>query len=429
MSAAGYGAAIARLFALESRGIRLGVQRMADALAFRDHPERGMRLVHVAGTNGKGSVATMIAQGLRASGYRTGLFTSPHLHRWVERIAVDGRPLAEAEASRRITEVLDAFAVEGAPETTFFELTTLIALETFRDRGCEVAVMEVGLGGRLDATNATTPLVSTITRVALDHMRLLGDSVGEIAAEKAGILKPGVPVVSGVRSGDARRVIGARARRVGAPLHVAGRDFDWIDRGGSFDVDFRGTRLSGLRLHLDGDHQRDNAACAVAALHLLRGAGLGRVSDASIAAGLRSARWPARLERVPGKPAMLFDAAHNVDGCEALARHLQGLPRRGPRVLVFGAMADKDYPGMLRVIGPHFDRVLYAPPPMRRAATVRQLRQAFPGRTTRGLGDALYRARRAAGSDGLVVVAGSIFLVAAARARVLGLASDPLIRM
>jgi dihydrofolate synthase/folylpolyglutamate synthase len=432
-----YADAIARLFALQSRGIRLGYSRMAAALAFRGHPERGQRFVHVAGTNGKGSVSAMTAACLQQAGYRTGLFTSPHLHRYVERIRIDGRPLAEREAARRITELLDAFERPGAPETTFFELTTLLALEAFSEHRCEVVVLEVGLGGRLDATNAITPAVSVITGVALDHTHILGDTVAAIAREKAGIIKRGVPLVVGARDPEARRVIAARARRLGVAA-------DWIDRelgsrpgprAGGFEVYVGKRVLRGLRTRLQGEHQRDNAACAVAALLRLNDAGVGlRVPETAIRRGLARVRWPGRLESIPGRPSFLFDAAHNLDGCRTLARHLiaedaRAGKRRGRRVLVFGAMADKQYGPMLRLLAPLFDRVFFSPPPIRRAASYAQLRRVAVGTRTRDVHDALARARRAAGKGGEIVVCGSIFLIALARAEVLGLRSDPLIRM
>lgn len=425
-----YAEAIEKLFALESRGIRMGVQRMADALEFRGRPDRGQLLVHVAGTNGKGSVATMLAECLRAAGYRTGLFTSPHLHRWVERIRIDGRPLPEREAAARIVEVLRAFDVPGAPETTFFELTTLMGLEAFRDHGCDIAVMEVGLGGRLDATNATTPAATVITRIALDHTRFLGDTLGKIASEKAGIIKPGVPLVCGVRDRVPRRVIVRRADKLGAPVSMAGDDFEVLDNDRGFAVRIGSRSVGGLRLGLAGGHQRDNAACAVATLDALaRGPAGVVVDDDAVRTGLRRVRWPARMEWVRGAPDVLFDAAHNLDGCEALAAHLREQPHSGRRVLVFGAMRDKDYTSMLRTLAPCFDRLIYCPPRMRRAASASALSRAVRGVRARGMGDALYRARRAAGADGLVVVAGSIFLVAHARERLLGVRSDPYIRM
>jgi dihydrofolate synthase/folylpolyglutamate synthase len=430
-----YEGALARLLRLQSLGIRMGASRMKRALAFRGHPERGQRFVLVGGTNGKGSTSAMIAACLTQAGYRTGLFTSPHMHRWVERVRIQGRPLGLLEAARRIDELLDAFAREGAPETTFFELTTLLALEAFRDHRCDIAVLEVGLGGRLDATNAVTPLCSVITRVALDHTHILGDTIAAIAREKAGILKRGVPAVIGAREPDAQRVIARRARSVGAAVAWIDRDFAALPgaRPGRFAVRVGARVIADLRTSLAGTHQRDNAACAVAALLTLRARGLA-VTDAELRAGLARVRWPGRLERVPGRPGFLFDAAHNADGCQALADYLAARERGrrargGQRVLVFGAMADKQYPQMLRLLAPRVDRIFYCPPAVRRAATHAQLRRVVAGTRTRDVADALARARRAAQPGGEVIVAGSIFLVAEARARVLGLRGDPLIRM
>jgi dihydrofolate synthase/folylpolyglutamate synthase len=424
---------------MESRGIRMGVSRMHEALEYRGRPDRGQRFIHVAGTNGKGSVATLIASALSRAGYRTGLFTSPHLHRYVERVRIDGRPIAEREAARRITEILDAFERPGAPETTFFELTTLLAIETFRARECDVAVLEVGLGGRLDATNAVDSELAVITRIAVDHRRVLGDTLGAIAREKAGIIKRGVPLVCGVRESEPWRVIQRRARALEAPVSRIGRDVRVVPCGRRrFSVDLdgeRGSRTVGeLSLGLWGEHQRDNAALAVAALDRLAGRGL-PVPDAAIRAGLRAARWPARIERRPGCPTFVFDAAHNPDGARALSQFLLNddpwLRRRdrGRRVLVFGAMADKEHGEMLDILAPRFDRIVYCAPPIRRALPAAELARHWPGTVAPSVGDALSRARRSAGERGEVVVAGSIFVAAAARARVLGVRADPLIRM
>jgi len=428
-----YADALARLYALQSRGMRFGASRMASALALRGHPERGQRFVHVAGTNGKGSVSAMIEASLRAAGYRTGLFTSPHLHRFVERVRIAGRPIGDAEASARVRDVLAASAAWGEPESTFFELTTLLALESFRDHRCDVVVLEVGLGGRLDATNAVTPELSVITTIALEHTEILGGTHAAIAREKAGILKPGVPAVVGVREPSARRVIARRARAQGAPLALIDRDFGPLPdaRAGRFAVRVGEQVLGGLRLALHGAHQQDNAACAVAALLQLRERGFD-VGDDAMRKGLARVLWPARLERVARvarRPAFLFDAAHNPEGAQVLAEFLQQNRAAGPRVLIFGAFADKDFGAMLRVLRPHVDRIVYCPPPVWNAAKSSALRRCAPGIAARDVPDALARARRAAGPRGEIVVAGSIYLVAAARAHVLGLRSDPPIRM
>jgi dihydrofolate synthase/folylpolyglutamate synthase len=430
-----YAQAIARLFALQSRGVRMGASRMRAALALRGHPEHGQRFVHVAGTNGKGSVSAMLAACFTEAGYRTGLYTSPHLHRFVERIRIDGRPLGEAEAARRITELLAAFAHQDATGNTFFELTTLLALEVFRDRACDVVVLEVGLGGRLDATNAVTPVASVITRIALDHTRILGDSIRAIAREKAGIIKAGVPLVTAVREPEARAVIEGRARRLGVDVMRIDRDFAVLPARHSrrFDVRVRNRRLLDLKTSLPGLHQRDNAACAIAVLDRLRDVGID-VPEAAMRRGLARVRWPGRLERVGTGPAFVLDAAHNLDGCQALVRFLIDddrwrAGRGGRRVLVFGAMVDKDYPAMLRLLAPLVDKVIYCPPAISSAATHAQLARIAPGARARGVADALARARRSAGPRGQVIVTGSIYLIAPARARLLGLRADPLIRM
>jgi dihydrofolate synthase / folylpolyglutamate synthase len=425
-----YAEALARLYALQSRGIRLGANRMASALALRGHPERGQRFVHVAGTNGKGSVSAMIESVLRAAGYRTGLFTSPHLHRFVERVRIAGRAIGDAEAGARVRDVLAASAAWGQPESTFFELTTLLALESFRDHRCDVVVLEVGLGGRLDATNVVTPELSVITNIALEHTEILGRTHAAIAREKAGILKAGVPAVVGVRERSARAVIARRARALGTPLALIDRDFAATPdaRAGRFGVRMGEQAIDGLRLALPGAHQLDNAACAVAALWQLRARGF-EIGDGALRKGLGRVRWPARLERVPGKPGFLFDAAHNPDGARVLAGYLQQNPTAGRRVLIFGAFADKDFAAMLRSLRPHVDRIVYCPPPVWNAAKSSALRRCEPGSAARDAADAIAQARRAAGADGEIVVAGSIYLVAAVRACVLGLRSDPPIRM
>lgn len=433
-----YQRALARLYALQSRGIRLGATRMEGALALRGHPDRGQLFIHVGGTNGKGSVSAMIEACLRAAGLRTGLFSSPHLHRYVERVRIAGKPISDREAVRRIEELFEAFDAPGAPETTFFELTTLLAIEAFRDHVCDVVVLEVGLGGRLDATNAVRTGVSVITRVARDHTQVLGESLAEIAGEKAGILKRGTPAVIGVRDASARRVIEAQARTVKAPLHHIDDRFGAVRRDdGKLDLHAFGRELRGVELGLAGDHQLDNAACAFAALALFDarfGKRRSRLSDAAIRKGLAGVRWPARLESLkkrPGKPAVLLDAAHNQDGAEALARHLTSRPApAGKRVLVFGALADKEYGSMLRVLAPLCAEVIVCEPNVSRAAPLAELiHVAKRAQRAKSLCAALARAHKQAGARGEIVVAGSIFLVAEARAMLLGVRSDPPIRM
>lgn len=413
------------LYGLESRGVKLGLDRVVEAARVRGHPERGLRYVHIAGSNGKGSVATLLESVLRAAGYRTGQFASPHLQRYVERVQVAGRPIRESEAAKRLESLrTDA----ELPPLTFFEHTTLLAFEAFRDADCDIVLLEVGLGGRLDATNIVAPDVSVITNISMEHQRILGDTLGKIAREKAGIIKPGVPCVVGARDADARRSIKRRLRTQEAPALFIDRDFDatWVGNRLTARVGDRSWRE--LSLGLRGRYQADNAACALAALDLLGARGF-EVSDEAMRAGLRRASWPGRLEHHRGRPSFLFDAAHNAAGCETLANYLNELSYPGRVVLLFGAMNDKDHRRMLGAFDGLVDRRIYVTPPMRRAATAKALQRVRRGTAARSLADALQRARRAAGEAGLVVVAGSIFVVAEVRGRVKGVRSDPAIAM
>ncbi|NNK06345.1 MAG: bifunctional folylpolyglutamate synthase/dihydrofolate synthase [Myxococcales bacterium] len=420
-----YREALRWLYGLESRGIKLGLDRMAEAAAHRGHPEREVRYVHIAGTNGKGSVATMVESVLRAAGYRTGQFASPHLQRYVERVRIDGRPISEREAARRIE---DLRADTGLPPLSFFEYTTLLAFEAFRDARCDIVALEVGLGGRLDSTNVVRPEVSVITNISFEHQRILGDTLPKIAREKAGVLKPDVPCVVGARGKAVRRAITARARAVGAPLRWIDRDFGSRWDGDSLSVHVGSQSWDGVRLGLRGKYQGDNAACAIAALTELRQLGFD-LSDADIRTGLKRAKWAGRLEWHRGRPAFLFDAAHNAAGCETLARYLDELEFPGRVVLLFGAMQDKDHRRMLAAFDDRVDRRVYSSAGVHRSGSAARFARIRSGTVSRSVRDAVSRAQRAAGPDGLVVVAGSIFLVAEARALVKNVRTDPMIAM
>ncbi|MCG8554248.1 MAG: bifunctional folylpolyglutamate synthase/dihydrofolate synthase [Proteobacteria bacterium] len=427
---ASYREALRGLYALQARGVKLDLERMHEALALLDSPELATPFVHVAGTNGKGSVSVMLAETLQAAGYRTGLYTSPHLHRFVERIRVNGRAITQREVAGRHQALSRALAQPGAPRLTFFELTTLMAFQHFRDRRCDIAILEVGLGGRLDATNAAPSVLSVITHIGHDHGRILGTDLASIAREKAGILKCAVPAIVGVREPSALSVIAGRARELGVPTLCAGRDFEprpW-QASGSFDLALGEQRLQGLRCGLEGTHQVHNASCAVVAALQLERIGF-PVAEAAIRQGLERTRWPGRNEWLPGKPACLLDAAHNLDGCRALASFVTA-HRNGRKVaLLFGTMADKDYAGMLHSLRPHVDSVVYAAPPLPRAAPPETLHQVVPGTCCPDPRAGLERAQGDAGERGLLVVAGSIFMVAVARELLLGVRSDPPLRM
>jgi len=459
-----YASELQWLYGLSARGIRLELDRMRGGLAHRGNPQRGLAVVHVAGTNGKGSVSSFCERMLRAAGYRTGIFTSPHLHRFVERFKVNGRPLSEAEVTRRLAD--QRRDAENMPPLTFFEHSALLALEAFRDHGCEVVVLEVGLGGRLDATNVIEdPAISVVTRIAFDHMNILGDTLSAIAKEKAGIFKSGRPAVIGARDPEPRRVLLDVARRKKTAPWVIGREFDGVPtpRGARIRV---GDDERDFRLGLAGAYQAENAAIAVAAMHRLRADGWS-IDDDAIATGLAKTTWPGRLElrSVPDgpdgpRPRFLFDCAHNTDGCLALAAHLRamqtgsasppsmpstsamstpatsvsasrGSAKKKPKtVLLFGALADKEHEPMLVCFDDVVDRRVYAVPDVPRAPKSAKVFTAIrDGVVAKSVHEGIAKAERLAGPDGLVVVGGSIFLVQEARAHVLGLRTDPSISM
>ena len=355
------------------------LDRMRELLERLDRPDRALPIVHVTGTKGKGSTSAMIAAALSACKLSTGLFTSPHLERVEERIAVDGQPCSADELADLVdavrpvvTAMDDDLARRTPPDTgpTYFELTTAMALIYFRRRRVDAAVLEVGLGGRLDSTNVCQSSVSVITSISFDHMKQLGDTLPQIAWEKAGIIKPGVPVVSGVTTPDALQVIERTADERGSRLLQIGREFDFAYRprsatdgefGGEIDYtlcDGREVRrLPGVRLGLCGRHQGANAAVALTVLEELRRLGW-NLPESDVRRGLAELRWPARIEVVARRPLVVLDAAHNVASAEALVRTLdESFPARR-RLLVFATTQEKDVAGMLRLLLPFFDRVV-----------------------------------------------------------------------
>jgi dihydrofolate synthase/folylpolyglutamate synthase len=391
------------LFGLEQLGIKFGLENISTIVAALGHPERAFHTVHVAGTNGKGSVVAMVDAALRAAGHRSARYTSPHLTDLTERFAIDGRPVARdqlAAVVADIRETVEGLRAEGAlaVQPTFFEVTTAAAFEVFRRAGVEVAVLEVGLGGRLDATNVVSPMATAITSIDLDHQKFLGHTLREIAIEKAGIVKPSVPVVVGELHPEAGAAIEEVARQRGSRLIAAAR-----------------ADVADLTVGLRGDHQRMNAAVAVRLLQLVDACGLAAPREA-VAAGLADPQWPGRLDvhRLPGDRELLLDAAHNPAGAAALASYLKAECDAAPP-LVFAAMRDKDSTGMLRALMPAVSRFIFtrasnprSADPYDLAARARAIDPAFPASAEPSVADALAAAWRAARR---VVVAGSIFLL------------------
>jgi dihydrofolate synthase/folylpolyglutamate synthase len=404
--------ALQALYARVPLGMRLGLDAMRAACARAGNPERAFEVAHIAGTNGKGSASAMVESMARAAGRRTGLYTSPHLCRFAERIRIDGEPLDD----EALADVLERALALG-PDLSFFEAATLAAFLAFQERKVELAVIEVGIGGRLDATNVVpAPRVAAITRVALDHTDRLGDTLEAIAREKAGIAKHGRPLVLGPMSPEVRGAALAVALEAGALPIVMGDDPEAIPR-------------EALTLGLAGAYQHENARIA---LRVARELGL---PEAARREGLLKARWPGRFETVtvdaasggPLAGPWLLDGAHNPDGARALSEALASASLT-PGALVFGALADKAWAAMLSLLGSLSLPRVYVAPRGRAATAPADLAAHTAGEIAATVPEALRRARVLSG-DRLVVVCGSLYLVGEARAHLLGLPEDPPVGM
>jgi dihydrofolate synthase/folylpolyglutamate synthase len=415
------------LYDLQHSGIKLGLDNIRAVLELLDHPESAYPVVHVGGTNGKGSVAAMLAAMLDASGLKSGLFTSPHLVRPNERIRIGGRDVSTPELHRLLNgmrERIEPAAESGELEVrpSFFETITATSLTAFREAGVQAAVLEVGLGGRLDATNGVDGLVSVIVTLDLDHTKTLGGTIEKIAFEKAGIVKPGRPLITAVEQPAGLAVIRGVCEERGATLIEAHEHATLSEEeDGAFAVRTAHGEYTGLRLSLAGPHQRENARVAILALEALFAA-LDRSVDAdAVRRGLAAVRWPGRLQWLDGDPPMLLDAAHNPAGALTLADFLrtdQGGIEPGRAVLLFGAMRGKNVEGILAPLSEWIDAAVVAKPSVERAADPDEVvavasrvlgRAELVPETER----ALERARELARSrpGGFVLVAGSLYLV------------------
>ncbi len=410
--------ALAFLHSRSPSTVVLGLERMRAALAELGHPEVRVPAVHVAGTNGKGSTCAMVDAVLRAAGFRVGLYTSPHLIRFNERIRLGGVDIDDAELGQRLLHVLQH--APTASTLTYFELGTLVAFWHFAEEGVDFAVLETGLGGRLDATATCVPRATAVTALGLDHTELLGDSLAAIAREKAGIFRAGVQAVVARQPEEAARVLVDEAARVRAPLSREGVDFAVTEEAGALVFRNGARRLGGLRLGLAGAHQQQNAAVALALLDVLAEGGVS-IPDAARVSGLREVQWPGRLEEVPGAPLLVLDGAHNPAGVQVLRAALSSR-YPGRRVhLIFGAVADKDVRRMLAGLLPGMATVTLSPlqtprglPPSAYVGDAQALCPAV--RVAESPAAALHAARAAAAPEDIVLAAGSLYLVGALKA-------------
>ena len=394
--------------------MKFGLANIAKLCAALGHPEVSFPSVLVGGTNGKGSVTAMVDAAVRAAGHRCARYTSPHLVRIEERFVIDGEEVTSDQLERAaalVRQAAEDLVASGALETlpTFFEATTAAAFVLFRDAGVKLAILEVGLGGRLDATNIVSPVAAAIVSIDVDHQAQLGDSLASIAAEKAGIIKTGIPVVCGPMPDEALAVIEAVCRERHATLFRT-------DLDGRLDA-----RVATIPLALGGAHQRTNAAVALKLLDILdEDATLALPIGADAAKrGLSTTTWPGRLERFDvGGCKVLVDAAHNPAGARALASYLRDTEPSGV-TLVFGAMHDKDISGMLSALAPAVSSIVCTTAPHPRAATAAEL-QTIASRISHhveAIDDPLEAVRQACRQGRTVVVAGSIFLIGPVRAQ------------
>jgi dihydrofolate synthase/folylpolyglutamate synthase len=424
--------------------IKLGLESMSAFLDNVGRPHESLKFIHIGGTNGKGSVAVNILSALAMEGYKVGLYTSPHLSSVRERFRINKSYISEEDFAAHATAIRDS---RNGKQITYFEFTTALAMLWFAEQDVDIAIMEVGLGGRLDATNVITPLVSVITNVSMDHEAHLGTTLGDIAMEKAGIIKFGVPVVSGVASNESLHLVEGACLEKGSPLHLLGREF-YPETESSTSWTYhnsRGRTLRGLSNGLAGTYQVDNAAIAVATLEILGEKGF-PVKDQVVSLSLSEVRWPGRLESFClSEPAMekvnceesdasdidgvrhyLLDGAHNPAGVTCLIEYLEGRDDFRDLIMVWGSMSDKDYvPSLLRV-APFCKLLILTRADGERSALPEDLKTALPeylherAIVVENVEKAIEMARQVSDSSDLICISGSLYLVGVARHILLG---------
>lgn len=428
-----YSSIIEYLYALQKHGIKLGLETMRTLLARVGDPHRSLRVLHIGGTNGKGSTAAMVAAILQQSGRRVGLYTSPHLIEFRERIRVNGSMIAEPQVEELIARLRTV--LNDKLEPTFFEMTTALAFLHFAESEVDVAVLEVGLGGRFDATNVVEhPLASAITTIGLEHQEYLGHTEAAIAFEKGGIIKPVVPVVIGRMGQEAEDVLRRIAQDRAAALWQLGRNFD-MDGHGLDRRTYRGVThvWEDLTCGLEGRHQWDNAACALALLEAAGQDGLA-VDAEAVRNGLRTVSWEGRLEAIGESPKMVLDGAHNPAAAHALAEYLKDWKASHPTsriILVWGMMRDKDRRGFIAPLLPHVSEIVLTQATLARSATIQELRAVLDewhGPVLEAVFpmDALTVAKSRAIPQDLICIAGSLMLLGDIKAALRGCGLSPI---
>ncbi len=408
-----YQDAVNSLYNLQKFGIKFGLSKTSNLLEALGNPHKGQKYIHIGGTNGKGSVASFIGSILKNSGLKVGLYSSPHLVRFTERFSINDEEITPEKTELLINELTEVFAPEEPP--TFFEATTAMAMSYFAREKTDVAIMEVGMGGRLDATNVITPLVSVITNISLEHQAYLGTGLLDIAGEKAGIIKEGIDLVTGVSQPSVVKLFGSIAKKKNTPMWRIGKDAQYRTTRSGLHYYGLNRRLNGLRLGLKGSFQARNAALALMAIERLEEKGFS-ISSRNIIEGLENISWPGRMQIVGDSPTIILDGAHNPAAIRALTQAIKSGFTYRRLILVLGVMEDKEIGGLLRGIVPSTDYVFYTRPLYSRAANPEILVSEASslgksGEVVQVLTEAIDKARAMADPGDLILITGSLFTV------------------
>jgi len=420
-----YRQSITYLFSLQRFGIKLGLKNIQTLLSLLDNPHKKLRCIHIAGTNGKGSTAAFLQSILRHSGYRAGLFTSPHLVNFTERIRINDAEITRKCVAQLVRMIRDICRQNGLENITFFEFITALAFTYFAMEKADPVVVETGMGGRLDATNVIHPLVTVITSISFEHQLYLGNTLGAIAGEKAGIIKKNTPLVTGARQPVVIKLFAEKCRKLHAPLYTLGRDILCKNSGtgalnySGLDADFKN-----MQPGLAGDHQIRNAGLALGAAELLQRQGFS-ITQEAMRKGLLQTRWPGRLEVARRHPSIVLDGAHNPEAWAALRKALKKYFRCSRLFMVIGVMQDKDIARMIETLTPDAHTVIFCRPKMDRAAKEKDIARftaAIPAEKVIWIDDtaaAVGKALALALPDDLICVTGSLFTVGEAREQLL----------
>lgn len=423
-----YDECLERMYGLGRFGIKLGLDTISEILTNLDSPEKKFKSIHIAGTNGKGSIASYIASILKTAGFKTGLYTSPHLIKFNERFVINGNEVSDKDIVEAYVAVKKADTAER--EATFFELATAMAFYLFNRENVEWAVIETGMGGRLDATNILLPKLSVISNLSIEHTEYLGDTLEAIAMEKGGIIKPGIPVVTGVHQKNALEVLTRIAAQKNAPMYRLGKNFHISQEPDRTRFTYSGVErtITGVETMLPGHHQLDNSAIAIAAIELLFPAPSNQasiLSDDIIQRGISHTRWPGRLEAIMQSPLVVIDGAHNLAAAVNLARYFEENLSDKRLTLVLGILDDKDFKSMLKHFVPWADRIIFTRADNKRSIDPhileRTAKTIFTGEimVINKVAEAVSHAISTSSSEDAVCIAGSLYVAGEARKKIL----------